>query len=688
MAKFTCLICNKEFEATRKSAICPECKATPAICVICGKEFERKHPYTQKTCSSKCRGEYRKESGVAKLVSEKMKQTKLERYGTLDPAEVAKKKKGSDLDPKACKWCGKMFVPDSPRQIYCKETHYGACPVCGNRVEIKDLNIGPQACSEKCRLERISSTCEQKYGAKYAVISDHAKELAKQTNLKKYGEDHYSKTDEYKERFKQTSLERYGTEFPMQSHEIKERAKEGNKSKYGVESHMQTPEGKAKVKAALEDKYGGVGLASQEIRNKAVATNKERYGVEFPVSNPEIRQKGINTIRKRYKVDNYLSSKENMEDRMIDPSKIDEYLAFKANPVEYINSHYSSKPPIYILTRDLGVSDTPIYDILIKHDCKDAIDRTKMSTMEYEMLNYLKQIVPNAQIRINDRTVIKPKELDFYLPEYKFAIECNPTITHNSTTNSWSDSNSVMPYNYHKLKSQEAEAADIFLMHIFGYEWVHKQDIMKSMIANVLKCNASKIYARNTTVREISARDAREFLNKNHRQGACNSPIRLGLVDKVSNELVSLMTFGATRPGIGKQDTDTANTFELIRFCNKINTSVVGGASKLFKYFIKHYEPETVVSFSDIAHTKGNLYKQLGFQEISRSDPGYCWVKPYGEIYRSRVSCQKHLLPSIFDDVTEEDIKNKSERVIMIEHGYLQVFDSGVIRWEYYKSLK
>ena len=120
-----------------------------------------------------------------------------------------------------------------------------------------------------------------------------------------------------------------------------------------------------------------------------------------------------------------------------------------------------------------------------------------------------------------------------------------------------------------------------------------------------------------------------------------------------------------------------------MRFCNKINTSVIGGASKLFQYFLNNWSPEKIVSFSDRAHTKGNLYATLGFQEVSKGQPGYVWVKKYYNTTRNRVACQKHNLVKMFKDVTEETIQEKSERQIMIEHGYVQVFDSGVIRWEY-----
>lgn len=89
-----------------------------------------------------------------------------------------------------------------------------------------------------------------------------------------------------------------------------------------------------------------------------------------------------------------------------------------------------------------------------------------------------------------------------------------------------------------------------------------------------------------------------------------------------------------------------------------------------------------IYSFSDISHTKGNLYDTLGFKEVSRSEPNYVWVDYTSDSYLSRVKCQKQNLRKLFDD-DSIDIENKTEKQIMEEHGYVQVFDSGNIRWEY-----
>lgn len=142
------------------------------------------------------------------------------------------------------------------------------------------------------------------------------------------------------------------------------------------------------------------------------------------------------------------------------------------------------------------------------------------------------------------------------------------------------------------------------------------------------------------------------------------------------------MTFGKMRSTLGLTKFDTSDTWELVRFCNKLNSNVVGGASKLFTHFLNNYRYDKIVSFSDRAHTRGNLYEMLGFQKINISEPGYVWVNYNTDLYLNRVTCQKQNLCRLFKD-DSIDIKNKTEVQIMMEHGFVQVFDSGNIRWEY-----
>jgi hypothetical protein len=94
--------------------------------------------------------------------------------------------------------------------------------------------------------------------------------------------------------------------------------------------------------------------------------------------------------------------------------------------------------------------------------------------------------------------------------------------------------------------------------------------------------------------------------------------------------------------------------WEIIRFCNKLNTSVVGGFSKLLKYF-KNEHNGSIITYADKRHSNGNLYKNNGFEELHDSKPNYFYVKKR-DIF-SREKFQKHKLKDLFEnfnpDLTE-----------------------------------
>lgn len=300
-----------------------------------------------------------------------------------------------------------------------------------------------------------------------------------------------------------------------------------------------------------------------------------------------------------------------------------------------------------------------------------------LSYMEDEVVSLLQNICSDIIIHRHCRNLIKPYEIGIYLPEYKLGIECNPTTTHNSSIGFLS--NPPISWNYHKMKTDMCESIGIFLFHIFGYEWVHRRNVIESMFRNLLGRNDRVIYARNCDVREVISSEAMKFLNENHRQGASPSNIKLGLYH--NEELVSLMTFGSMRPTMGKDSSNLEDCWELVRFCSILNTTIVGGASKLFAHFIKQYEPERIRSFSDRSHTKGRLYQLLGFHEIRRSNPSYVWVDIRKDKAYNRVNAQKSNIRRFLND--ESIDLSHTEREIMEERGFVQVFDSGTITWEW-----
>ena len=208
------------------------------------------------------------------------------------------------------------------------------------------------------------------------------------------------------------------------------------------------------------------------------------------------------------------------------------------------------------------------------------------------------------------------------------------------------------------------------MYHIFEYEWLDdtKREKIISQIRNILNLDGLKIFARKCSIQQVSSKEARMFLEENHLQGHTGSSIKLGLF--YNNELISIMTFGKPR-------FDKSCEYELIRYCCKKNTSVIGGASKLFKYFIENYNPKSIVSYSHIDKGRGKLYEKLGFELKHISAPDYAWIKE--DDILSRYQCQKHKL-------LQQGFEGNSEKEIMESRGYFKAYNCGNKVWEWHLS--
>jgi hypothetical protein len=165
----------------------------------------------------------------------------------------------------------------------------------------------------------------------------------------------------------------------------------------------------------------------------------------------------------------------------------------------------------------------------------------------------------------------------------------------------------------------------------------------------------------------------KDFLKENHIQG--NTPFEkcFGLV--YNDEIISVMTFGHKRGCRGGKQTN-GNEWELSRFCNKMNTVVIGGAGKLLKHFEKMVNPEIIYSYSSNDISNGNLYKKLDFKEDSISIP-YWYVEPKTLNRYHRTSFTKR-------EITRKGMTSDTkftESEVMKKYNFLKIYDSGMTKW-------
>ncbi|MGI0076648.1 MAG: DUF7487 domain-containing protein [Nitrosopumilaceae archaeon] len=402
---------------------------------------------------------------------------------------------------------------------------------------------------------------------------------------------------------------------------------------------------KLKIKETSFQRYGAEHpLKSQFVKEKRTATNLQRYGIENISSLQVVQeQKKRNNIL-RYGVE--VTSQRHIPIDALEKLKNKEWLT---------EQHHTLKKTHKQIAQELGVAATTIDRL-----CNGFGIETKtrfFSHYQNEIMKFL--MLHTSNIVKNDRKILYPKEIDFYLPDRSLGIEFNGIYWHSELNGK--------DRNYHSNKTRLCKEKGIRLIHIFENEWTQKQDIVKSRLKNILG-QSNRIYARKCHVTEISAKTKRLFIEQYHIQGDCTSKINIGLI--YENELVAVMSFGRSR-------FDKKVEYELIRYVCIQGHTIVGGASKLFKYFINTYNPTSIKSYSDIRWNTGNLYKQLGFDFVNESSPNYFYFKAPSLALSPRVRFQKHKLEKQLEIFNP----NLTEWQNMVNNGWNRIWDCGNSVW-------
>jgi len=288
--------------------------------------------------------------------------------------------------------------------------------------------------------------------------------------------------------------------------------------------------------------------------------------------------------------------------------------------------------------------------IHLKNGCPHCARLLTTSKAEKEIAAFVKENYSGTVLE-NDRDALDGKEIDVYIPDLKLGIEYHGIYWHLET---------VVGRKYHYNKWKRANDRGIRLIQIYSNEWADKRVIWESKILNFLGYS-TKIGARKTIVCKLNRHDKEEFLTKNHLQGSDSSKIALGL--RYKDELVSCMTFGPSRFN-KKYD------WELLRFCNKRGISVIGGASRLLKYFDKE---GSIISYADKRYSDGGLYRAIGFKLDGETQPSFMYYHINKNKLYNRMKFQKASLKTTDSSLTEYEIMQKD--------GFDRIWDAGLMRF-------
>jgi len=302
----------------------------------------------------------------------------------------------------------------------------------------------------------------------------------------------------------------------------------------------------------------------------------------------------------------------------------------------------NSSTHIKVNCRKHGLFEITPANLLQGYGCPKC--RCTFSKEEKEVDNFISELNVNTEkLKLKNG-----QELDIYIPDEKMAFEFDGLYWHCELKKD--------KY-YHSKKTYYCKEQDIRVIHIFEDEWLNKREVVESRIRNLLRKNHSKIYARKCILQKLDKVSVKQFLYKNYLGYAFAPSINYCL--KYDNEIVAIMSFKNIK----------GDSYELCNFCTILNTTVIGGFSKLLRHFILDFKPKDIISYVDKRWNCENNFVSNGFKHIKDTDVDYTYIIGHKRENKSKY-CKRKLVEQGFD-------KNKTEHNIMYERGIYRIYDCG-----------
>lgn len=257
-------------------------------------------------------------------------------------------------------------------------------------------------------------------------------------------------------------------------------------------------------------------------------------------------------------------------------------------------------------------------------------------------------------------------QYNYDIKVWNFLFEIDPIWTHNSSKSFFENKSPLDKY-YHQKKSLTAEKEWYHCIHLFERD---NNEVVKDWIIWLLT-KRKRLY--HWEIKKVNWKDAEIFYSENHLQWKCSATVHYWLY--VKGQLINCMSF-------------TCFKWErtLVRFASLRWYRIAHWAEKLFKAFIDEYDPDYIVSFSDITKHSGWLYNALWFKLDRINEPSYWRVNATWTHVYWRRDCQKQNMHNVdwFDhnykylEHKDDPFWKQSEKQLMESHWYLKIYDAGM----------
>ena len=486
------------------------------------------------------------------------------------------------------------------KTIFYKAYQIPKCKICGKRLSYRAGVLaangkGIQTCGAECRKKYSSisnkkreETLIKKYGVRNISCSNDIKLIKKQKSLEKYGVENVAKSAEVKRKMQKTCLERYGVLYSAQSENVINAIK--NKAK------NRTPEERILIRDNIKK-------AAKKRFLPILIERFKKYNLQFVDIN---EYEGYNNWYRKSS-EGYLlrCTKCNTEFRKI--------------------LHTGHDPMRWCPVCNKGLRSAP----------------------ENELVKWLSSYF---NIERNKRNIIKPQELDIFIPEKNIALEFNGLYYHSKKEST-----------YHLKKTENCNKMGIKLIHIFEDEWYYKEKQTKSLVKDIIDFGKHKIDINKCYIKEITDKEAKRFINKYSLFPHQPSSINLGIFYK--NRLIYVSTFRRSKY-------TKTHEWELITHCSTFNFSVKNGLIHLTDYFKKNYS-NSLIYYEDRRYPHN-----ISFNILKITKPTYYYTKNFDRYSRLDFSKDKQR------KILENYDNNLSEMQNMINNKFNIIYDCGKIIYE------
>lgn len=252
---------------------------------------------------------------------------------------------------------------------------------------------------------------------------------------------------------KQTCLQKYGSISPLGSKEIQNKAKQTCLQKYNTNATGKIKN--AHIKAANNTNFNLRNQKSQQTCLKKYGTRKKQF---LDIWNTI--QSWQQYIIPLFKLSDYNGKQRIYKWKCTKCGNIFQSKIYCTNHLYYsLGKNYRYIPQCYNCfpkSQDLGISKS-----------------------EKELVDFCKQFYPN--LIENNRSLIKPYELDILIPDIKLAIEFNGLYYHSLEANT--------NLGYHLMKTQMCQKQNYRLIHIWQHQWNINKSQIKENLKNIFENN-------------------------------------------------------------------------------------------------------------------------------------------------------------------------------------------------------